>query len=167
MISYSNDGVASVIIEFEHNVDEDEKNNEVLRELNGLRNKLPQDIFSIDVFKYTPETVNIVQAAFLSETASYSELKEHAEDLKKKLLKIKDLKEVQIHAAPNRLLRIALNTDKLAQFRIPISRIMQILQSENLNIPAGSIEIGDRKINVKTSGSYDSVTEIENTVINT
>ena len=167
MISYANDGVASIIIEFNHHVKEDEKNNEVLRELNGLRNKLPQDVYSIDVFKYTPETVNIVQGAFLSETASYRELTEYAEDLKEQIKKIKDINEVQIHAAPERLVKIEINTNRLAQFKIPLSRVMQIVQSENMNIPAGAIEIGDRKINVKTSGSYESLDEIRNTVIST
>jgi multidrug efflux pump subunit AcrB len=90
MISYANDGVATIIIEFNHNVKEDEKNNEVLRELNSLKSKLPQDIFAMDVFKYTPETVNIIQAAFLSETASYNELKSYAEDLKTEIKKIKN-----------------------------------------------------------------------------
>lgn len=115
MISYANDGVATIIIEFNHNVKEDEKNNEVLRELNSLKSKLPQDIFAMDVFKYTPETVNIIQAAFLSETASYNELKSYAEDLKTEIKKIKNIKEVEIHAAPERIVRIAINTDRLAQ----------------------------------------------------
>ena len=138
-----------------------------MRELNGLRNKLPQDVYSIDVFKYTPETVNIVQGAFLSETASYRELTDYAEDLKEQIKKIKDINEVQIHAAPERLVKIEINTNRLAQFKIPLSRVMQIVQSENMNIPAGAIEIGDRKINVKTSGSYESLDEIRNTVIST
>jgi multidrug efflux pump subunit AcrB len=165
MISTANDGVASVIIEFNHYVDEGEKYNEVLRELNALRSKLPQDVFSIDVLKYTPETVNILQAALLSETASFKQLNDLAEDLKKDLLKIKDLKEVQIWAAPKQQVQISINAEKMAQYNIPVNRIISILQSENLNIPAGSIEIGERKINVKTSGSFKSIEDIKKTVL--
>ncbi|MCP9767958.1 efflux RND transporter permease subunit [Lacihabitans sp. LS3-19] len=167
MVSYANDGVASVILEFNHDAKEDEKNNEVIRELNSLRNKLPQDIYSIDVFKYTPETVNIMQAAFLSESATYGELTDYAKDLKDEIKKLKDVHEVMIHAAPERIVRVAVNTDRLAQFKIPLTRLMSIIQSENINIPAGAIEIGDRKINVKTSGSYENLEEIKNTVIGT
>jgi multidrug efflux pump subunit AcrB len=167
MVSYANEGVASVIMEFEHNAKEDEKNSEVLRELNSIRNKLPQDIYSIDVFKYTPETVNIMQGAFLSETASYGELSDIATELKDEIKKLKDIHEVKIHAAPERIVRVAVNTNRLAQFKIPLTRLMSIIQSENINIPAGAIEIGDRKINVKTSGSYENLEEIKNTVIST
>lgn len=166
IISNAGDGVASVVVEFNHNVDENEKYNEVLRELNALRSKLPSDIFALDVFKYTPETVNIIQAALISETASHYELNKYAEDLKKDLLKVKNLKAVEVWASPRQNIKIAINPDKLAQFKIPMTRIMQIVQSENMNIPAGAISIGDKKLNVKTSGSYQSIDEIANTVIN-
>lgn len=167
MISYANDGVASIVIEFTHDVDENEKSNEVLRELNSLKGKLPQDIFSIEIFKYTPETVNIIQGALISETASFAKLTEYGETLKKQLTKVKDLKDVELWANPKQIVRISLNTDRLAQYKINVGRIMSLIQSENMNIPAGSIEIGDRKINVKTSGSFESLDEIKNTIIST
>ncbi len=165
IVSYAADGVASVVIEFDFRADEKEKNNEVLREINALRNKLPQDIYSIDVVKVTPETVNIIQCALLSESASFYELNQQAEALKDRLKKVKGIKDIDIHAVPNRQVRIDLNTDRLAGFNIPLSRLMQVIQSENMNIPAGAIEIGDRRINVKTSGSYNSLEEIRNTVV--
>lgn len=165
IVSYAADGVASVVVEFDFRADEKEKNNEVLREINALRNKLPQDIYSIDVVKVTPETVNIIQCALLSESASYYELNQQAEALKDQLKKVKGIKDIDIHAVPNRQVRIDLNTDRLAGFNIPLSRLMQVIQSENMNIPAGAIEIGNRRINVKTSGSYSSLDEIRNTVV--
>jgi multidrug efflux pump subunit AcrB len=167
MVSIANDGVASIVVEFNHDVDHNEKYNEVLRELNALRSKLPQDLFSVDVFKYTPETVNIIQGAFLSETASFGTLNDYAEDLKKQLLKVKSLKSVDIWAAPKRIVRVAINTERMAQFKIPVNRVMSLIQAENLNIPAGALEIGDRKINVKTSGSYENIEELKNTVVST
>lgn len=165
MVSYAADGVASVVVEFDFRADEKEKNNEVLREINALRTKLPQDIYSIDVVKVTPETVNIIQCALLSESASFYELNQQAEALKDQLKKVKGIKDIDIHAVPNRQVRIDLNTDRLAGFNIPLSRLMQVIQSENMNIPAGAIEIGNRRINVKTSGSYNSLEEIRNTVV--
>ncbi len=165
--SFASDGVASIVVEFLHNTDENEKNNEVLRELNGLRSKLPADIYSMDVFKHTPETVNIIQTAFISDKASYYELNKYAEDLKKDLKKVKSLKTVEVWAIPKRKVQIGINTAKLAQFKIPLSRIMQLVQTENMNIPAGAITVGNKKLNVKTSGSYTSLEEIAGTIINT
>jgi len=53
----------------------------------------------------------------------------------------------------------------MAQFRIPLNRVLGAIQSENANIPAGNIEIGSRKFSVKTSGSYENLEEIKNTIV--
>lgn len=164
--SYAADGVASIMVEFEFSADEKEKNNEVLREINALRSKLPQDIYSIDVLKHTPETVSIIQCALLSESASYYDMNLHADRLKDKITKINGIKDVEIHAVPARQVRIDVNTDRLARFNIPLKQLLSIIQSENRNIPAGAIEIGNKRLNVKTSGSYESLEEIRNTVVN-
>ncbi len=165
--SVANAGVASVVIEYQHYVDEDEKYGETLRELNAIRSQLPENIFSIDVFKYTPETVNIIQCAILSENAPYADLEKQAEDLKDKLLKIKSLKSVDTHAFPKRRVDIVLNTDRMAQFHIPLQQVIGLIQATNMDIPAGSIEVGDRKLNIKTSGAFESLADIEQTVIKT
>ncbi len=167
IFSRAADGVAVITVEFEHHIDEEKKYGETLREINALQSKLPKDIFSIDVFKYTPETVNIIQCAIMSETATYAEMKKQAERLKDGLDRVKDLKVVEIHAFPNQRINIELNTQRMAQYKIPLNRVIGLIQAENNDIPAGSIEVGARKLNVKTSGSYGSLDEIRNTVVST
>jgi multidrug efflux pump subunit AcrB len=165
IFSTSGDGVANITVEYLHHVDDDEKYGETLRELNAIRSKLPADIYSMDVFKYTPESVNIIQCAVMSETAPFSEMKEMADELKERLEKIRNIKGVEVHAYPKREVKISLNTDRMAQFKIPINQVMGLIQSENAEIPAGSIEIGNRRLNVKSSGSFKSLTDIENTIV--
>ncbi len=167
IFSRAADGVAVITVEFEHHIDEEKKYGETLREINALQSKLPKDIFNIDVFKYTPETVNIIQCAIMSETATYAEMKKQAERLKDGLDRVKDLKVVEIHAFPNQRINIELNTQRMAQHKIPLNRVIGLIQAENNDIPAGSIEVGARKLNVKTSGSYGSLDEIRNTVVST
>lgn len=103
----------------------------------------------------------------MSETAPYADLEKQSEDLKKRLLKIRSLKTVETWAYPKRQVQVALDLDKMAQYRIPLRRIMGAIQSENANIPAGTIEVGERKLNVKTSGSFESLDEIRNVIVST
>lgn len=165
-VSYASDGVGNILIEFDFDADEEEKNNEVIREINVLRSKLPQDIYSIDVIKNTPETVNIIQCALLSESASFYDLNQEAEKLKDKIRTVKGIKDIEIHAVPQRQVKIDIDANRLASFRISLGRLMSVLESENMNIPAGAIQIGDRRVNVKTSGSFESLEEIEDLIIN-
>jgi multidrug efflux pump subunit AcrB len=165
IISTADEGVAQIRLEFIHSINPDDKYNEVVRELNAIRSKLPSDIYSMDVLRFTPEGVNIIQCALMSETTPYKDLEKEADNLKDKLLKVKSIKTSEIWAFPKQQVTISVNLDKMAQFRIPLNRVLGAIQSENANIPAGNIEIGSRKFSVKTSGSYENLDEIKSTIV--
>lgn len=165
VISTADEGVAQIRLEFIHSINPDDKYNEVVRELNAIRSKLPADIYSMDVLRFTPEGVNIIQCALMSETTPYKDLEKEADNLKDKLLKVKSIKTSEIWAFPKQQVTISVNLDKMAQFRIPLNRVLGAIQSENANIPAGNIEIGSRKFSVKTSGSYENLDEIKSTIV--
>lgn len=159
------DGLAVVRIEFKYETDPERKYQDVVRELDALRGELPQDILDIEVQKFSPSDVNIVQLALVSETAPYSELEEWSKLLKERLEKIKTLKNVDNWAFPQQQVRVSLKPERMAQYKIPVNRVLGAIQSENVNIPGGSIEMGSKKFNIKTSGEYQSLEEIKNTIV--
>lgn len=159
------DGVAVFIVEYNYGVDTEEKYQEVVREINALRKDLPQDIFDIRIQKFTPTDVNIYQYALVSENLPYHRLQYYAEEFEQRLEKVKSLKNIKSWGFPDRQINVALNLDKMAQNRVPTNRILGAIQSENVNIPGGSINVSNRKFNVKTSGEYKSLDEIKNTIV--
>lgn len=165
LVTRIDDGLAVVRIEFKYETDPERKYQDVVRELDGLRAKLPQDILSIEVQKFTPSDVNIIQVALMSETAPYKDLEEWSKKLKERLEKVKTLKNVENWAFPQQQLRVSLHLEKLAQNKIPLNKVLGAIQSENVNIPGGSIEMGAKKFNVKTSGNYKTIEEIKNTIV--
>ena len=159
------DGLAVIFVEYKYNVNVDEKYQELVREVNSERANLPQEIYSIEVQKISPSDVNVLQIALVSENASRDKLKSKAEDLQSALEKIPYLKNVEIVGLPDQQVRVDLNLEKLAQLRIPITFIANAIQSEVANIPGGSINAGNKSFNIKTSGNYQDIEEIKNTVV--
>jgi multidrug efflux pump subunit AcrB len=159
------DGVAVLTVEYKYDSDVDEKYQELTREVNGMRNELPDEILSIDVNKITPSDVNIMQIALISENASRRTMKRHAERLQEELEKLTELKDVEIHGLPDEIVRVDLQLDRIAQMNIPLNAIIGTIQSEIANIPGGSLDAGTKSFNVKTSGNYASVEEIANTIV--
>lgn len=160
------DGVAVIEVEYAYNTDRDEKYQELVREMNALQSgELPKEIISLEVRKVTPSDVNIIQVALLSETAPYHVLERQAELLEEQLEKIKQLKKIDLWGFPERLVRVTLNLEKMGQMGIPINNVLGAVQGENTNIPGGNLLIGQKKFNVKTSGSYESLEEIRNTIV--
>jgi multidrug efflux pump subunit AcrB len=158
------DGLAVIRIEYKYSSDVDNKYQEVLRVVNSKRNELPENI-DITVMKFQPSDVNILQLALVSENAPRDRLQYYAEKLQDDLERLRALKNVEIHGLPNRQVRIELATDKIAQMNITADNVMSSLQNEMVNIPGGSLDAGNRTFNIKSSGSYQQLDQIKNTVV--
>lgn len=159
------DGVAVINVEYKYESAVEAKYQELVREINAIRPELPPDIHSIEVRKVSPTGVSVIQLALVSENASSLQMRHYAEQLQEELEKVKALKEVKYWGIPAQEVQIDLQLDKLAQKRIPLNAVIGTIQSEAANIPGGSIRAGTRNYNVKTSGKYRSLDEIENTVV--
>lgn len=158
-------GVAIIFVDFKYGVSVETKYQDIIREVNAIRSSLSSDISYIDIYKADPSDVNILQVALMSENASFRQLKDEAEKLKENLEKIIDLKHVKISGAPEEEVRIDLQLNKLAALKIPLNVVLGSIQSETLNIPGGSVSSGTQSFNIKTSGKYIDLSDIENTVI--
>jgi multidrug efflux pump subunit AcrB len=165
IISRIDDGLAVIQVEFKYESDPDKKYQDVVREVDALKTQLPRDVAGINILKFSPADVNILQIALMSETTPYKDLEEWSKELKERLEKIKTLKNVDNWAFPQQQVRVSLQLEKLAQYGIPLNKVLGAIQSENVNIPGGSIEMGEKKFNIKTSGDYKSVEEIRNTIV--
>jgi multidrug efflux pump subunit AcrB len=158
------DGLAVIRIDYKYGSNVDDKYQEVLRVMNSKRAELPENI-NIDVIRFQPSDVNILQIALVSENAPRDRLQYYAEKLQDELERIRELKNVEIHGLPNRQVRIELATDKIAQMSITMDNVMSSLQNEMINIPGGSLDAGNRTFNIKSSGSYQQLDQIKNTVV--
>ena len=159
------DGVAVINVEYKYNSNVESKYQELVREINAIRAELPQDIYKLEVNKISPTDVSVLQIALVSENASDERLKFYADNLKEQLEKIKSLKKVDYWGVPEQIIRVDLKLDKLARLKIPLNYVLGNIQSEAANIPGGSIRAGTKSFNVKTSGDYKSLEEIQNTVV--
>ncbi len=161
------DGVAVLRVEYKYSSNVENKFQELTRVVNNKRNELPADILSLEVQKFQPSDVNIIQVGLISENAPREKMKYYAEKLQDELEKLSQLKKVEIHGLPEQQVRIELDFEKMAKSHIPLAAIMGSLQSEIANIPGGSIDAGNKTFNIKTSGNYQSIDEIKNTIVST
>ena len=159
------DGLATISVEFEPSVDADRKYDEVLREVNALRPDLPPDLARLVVEKYSSDNVNIAQVALVSERAPWSELEDLAERLEERLEAVPGVRGAQTWGFPSREVQVQLDLGRLAELQLPVSQVLGAIGSETANVPAGSVDVGRRRFNVKTDGTYADVEEVRNTVV--
>jgi multidrug efflux pump subunit AcrB len=163
--SHSRDSVASIIVEFYTSIDPEKKYDEVVRELNALRPTLPPELQKVEVRKINPGLVNIVQYALVSEEAPYRELEDYARELKDILKAVDGIRTSESWALPARELRVAIDLPRMAELNLSPMQLVQALQSENMNVPGGTIDVGSRSFSLQTSGSYTSLDQVRDTVV--
>lgn len=159
------DGVSVTEVESLFGGNPDDKFDELLRQVNQIRDQLPSDLYQLDVRQISTSTVNIMQMALVSEKASYQRMKEEAERLKKVIEDVDGVKKVEIEAYPEQEVRIALNPVLMTEMNISLDDIERSIQSNNANIPGGAVKVSNRLFNIKTSGAYDDLRQIKNTVV--
>jgi multidrug efflux pump subunit AcrB len=159
------DGLAVFAVYYKYGVVVDEKYSEIVRELNSIKSELPKEVIKLEAQKATPSGTNVLQMALISNNASLDQLKNTAERLQEDLEKVTSLKKVTISGLPESQVKIDLNIEKMAQMQVSPDRVLQAIQSEIANIPGGSIVENTKSYNILTSGNYQNIDEIKNTIV--
>lgn len=165
LVSYAEDGIGTVTIQFEEGSDPDKKYSDVVDKVNSVRNQLPDGILTLELVKHSVADVNILQIALISNTESYAALESIAEKLQKELKRCSGVRRVEATAFPEQRIRVSLDFKKMAAYHISISQIMGAIQAANQTIPGGFLDIGSRRFNIQTGGDYQSIDDIRNTVV--
>ena len=163
--TYISDGRMIMRVEFEYGVDADEKNNDVIREVNRVRPDLPNGIVLLEVEKAASSDVAILQVALVGSAVADAALAETAEALERRLEGVNGTKWVRVQAEPVREVQISLDLEKMARYNLGTDRVIQTLRGSNLNIPGGSLDVGARRYNVQTRTEFSKLADIRRTVV--
>lgn len=167
MRSNSEDGLGVLWVEFEWTVDADKKYDEVVREVNALREKLPAEVRNITMRKSSPGLVNILQIALTSDSATAMSLKHQAERLEDMLETVPGVRRSETWAYPKPEISVSIDLPRMAALGLDLNAVIQAVEGEGSSVPGGAVNVGARRFNLKTTGDYESLDEIAETVVAT
>jgi multidrug efflux pump subunit AcrB len=159
------DSLALLDLEFVAGTDPDRKYDAVLRELGALRPSLPPEVARVEVRQFTAAGVNVLEMALVSETASYRELDRISRALKRRIESVPGVDETTVSGLPGQEVRVALDAERMVALGLSPEEVLAAIGNESTSIPAGSVDQGARRFNVRTSGDYGSVEEVRRTVV--
>jgi multidrug efflux pump subunit AcrB len=161
----ASDGLAIVDIEFESGSDPDKKFADVTQKVNALRSALPENLLGLEIMKWSISDVYVLQLALISDSASVADLETEAEAIQKRIERVPGIRSTAVWALPRREVRVSIDLGRLARLRIPLTQVMGAIQDANTNIPGGLVEMGSRRLSVKTSGTFRSLDDIRMTAV--
>ena len=163
--STSTDGTAVVSVEFEHGTDAEQSLDRVVREVGAIRDRLPQGIQRIAYRRPRTTEAGVLQLALVSDTASWLRMAKYADDLHDTLNVVPGVRSTSIDGAAQPEVRVAIDSGRLAEERLPASSVANAIQAGGVDLPAGSVNARDRRYNIDAGGAYRTVQAVRDVPI--
>lgn len=164
MTSTCYEGHASIIVEFESDMDIDEAVRKVREKVDQSKPDLPRDIEEPIVQEINFENFPIMLVSIVGEQ-SLVRLKKIAEDIQDIFEQIPGVLDVKISGGLEKEVKVNLNPARLEYYKLGTGDVISAIQKENLTIPGGSIESGDLKYTLRVPGEFESLDELRNLVV--
>ena len=158
-------GGARIEVTFHYGSDPEQAFNKVQLAVSSVKPSLPAGVQDLLVLKATPTAVAIVQLALWTEPTNYKQMEFYAKLLEKRLETIESVKKADIWGYPQQVVAVDLNLDLLLHHKISATQVIQVLQGRAINITPGYVDANIRRFNVKTSGNFEKIAQLEETII--
>ncbi len=165
--STSRDSVSIVVIEFNDGEDVFSKLPEMREKLNNAADKLPDGITGEpEIYIHDAGSLMPIYSFTVSSTLPVETFTDFIKnDFKAGITRISGVSSVNIYGDYSNELEIKLHLDEVETRGLAVLDIYSLLQYYNISLPAGSVGYQGKNINVRTSGEFSSISELENLVI--
>ena len=157
---------ASIVIIFNFKKNMIEASDEVRTAIGSVRYKLPVEMREPVLVRIDPAAQPIMQLALSSTSQSHAEISRLAEDdLSNRFRAIEGVAVVDVSGSLRRELSVLLRSEKLREYNISVSEIVNALRSQNTTSPVGRVKGPLDEQSIRLVGRIESPAEFEQIVI--
>ena len=158
--STSAEGISTVAIKFLPKVDLDDAVQKVRDKVDQAKNDLPADLPDDPLIQEVNFSDMPVIRVVLSGPLSLRRLQKLAEDLQDQIESIPGVLEARISGGLEREIHVEFDMDRVAAYNVPFSSIVNSVTRGNVNMPGGSMDIGEAKYLVRVPEDFKHPSEI-------
>ncbi len=163
--STSEEGQSTLRLNFAWGVDLNEAANEIRTRIDRIRNQLPEDAEPPIVWKFDAASFPIMFLGLESDLDSVT-LREVAEnDVSPRLERVPGVGTVVVRGGLRRQIRVELAKDKITALDLVVNDIINLLGTENRNVPIGELDDGNMTYLLRSPGQFTSLDDIRNIVV--
>jgi HAE1 family hydrophobic/amphiphilic exporter-1 len=162
------EGNANVRVGFSYGTNLDEAANELRSRLDRRRREMPEDMDPPIMFKFDISQFPIMFLTVNSSTMDPKELRHFVEkSLQPRFERVPGVAQFSVRGGLRREIHVDLNLAKLKALDLPVARVVEVVQRENLNEPIGYVREGRFEVLLRTKGEFDNLNQIRNLVVTT
>jgi HAE1 family hydrophobic/amphiphilic exporter-1 len=164
--STANESRAQILIIFDYKKNMAEAADEIRNAIASVRYKLPVEMREPVLFRQDPSAEPVMQLALSSETLSHAEISRLAEDqLADRFRGINGVSTVNVNGALRRELSVLLRAQKLREYNISVTDVVNALRAQNTTAPVGRVKGPLDEQSIRLVGRIESPREFENIVL--
>ena len=158
--STSAEGISTVAVKFLPGVDIDDALQKVRDKVDQAKQDLPQDLPDDPVIQEVNFSDIPVIRVVLSGPFSLRRLQNFADDLKDRIESIPGVLSARMTGGLDREIHVELYLDRVGAFNVPFSSLVSAVTRSNVNMPSGSMDIGEGKYLVRVPEDFKHPSEI-------
>jgi multidrug efflux pump len=164
MTSTSSEGSSQIFMEFNPDMETDTALQKVRDKVDQAKRDLPNDMDDPSIMEISSSDWPILLVV-VSGDVGLVQLKKIAENIKDDIEGVNGVLAAKLVGGLEREIRVEFDQDRLSSYGLTLSNVVQTVQNNNKNMPAGSLDIGEARYMLKAPGEFQSPDEINNLVV--
>ncbi|MDR1738596.1 MAG: efflux RND transporter permease subunit [Candidatus Symbiothrix sp.] len=163
--SQSKDNMSLVTLELNYGSNIDIATNDVRDKIDMVKSSLPDGISTPIIFKFSTDMMPVVIYSATAKESVNGLYKILDEKVSNPLNRIEGVGAVSIAGAPQRQIQVEVIPEKLEAYNLTVEQIAQAIQMENLNVPAGSFDVGTTTYTLRVEGEFKASDQLLDIVL--
>jgi len=165
--STSKENRSIITLEFDYGLDINVVTNDIRNKLDLVKSYLPAGVGNPIIFKFSTDMIPVVMISATASQSLPALYKILDDNVSNPLARINGVGSVSITGAPQREIQVFVDPIKLEAYRLTIESIAQYIRMENVNTPAGSMDIGSETYALRVQGEFRDPKELNKIVVGT
>ncbi|MFS0750335.1 efflux RND transporter permease subunit [Oceanobacillus sp. 1P07AA] len=164
--SQSQSGSSMVMMMFQNGTDLDQALLDVREQVDQVKGMLPDQAGEPNILRFSPEAMPVVYLGLTGgDTAELTEIAN--EQIVPYFERQEGVASVSVEGGLEREIQVELDEARMKQYGITSQSVMQAISESNNSSSVGTVEQGDKDLQLRVTGQFESLNDIEETRIQT
>ena len=163
--STSKENRSIITMEFDYGLDLNVVTNDIRNKLDLVKSYMPSGAGNPIIFKLSTDMIPVIMLSATANQSLPALYKILDTKVANPLARINGVGSVSISGAPQREIQVYVDPVKLEAYHLTVEALAQYIRMENLNTPAGSMDVGSDTYALRVEGQFKDPSEINKIVV--
>jgi hydrophobic/amphiphilic exporter-1 (mainly G- bacteria), HAE1 family len=163
--STSKENRSIITMEFDYGLDLNVVTNDIRNKLDLVKSYMPSGAGNPIIFKLSTDMIPVIMLSATADQSLPALYKILDTKVANPLARINGVGSVSISGAPQREIQVYVDPIKLEAYHLTVEALAQYIRMENVNTPAGSMDVGSDTYALRVQGEFKDPSELNNIVV--